>query len=326
MLRAKIKKLPWSLLALVSLFLVMIAGAFKPGLLEAEALSDFFADIGTSNSVVVSDEALAKMEVLDTGWECDEEGRPCTRVLINGSESLICLPSETKDDLLMVPLKHFSLVAGCTLEIGEDKIIHLTKDNQTYVMEANSPWLISGDDIWTFPAQPYEAHENIYVPLRFLCSIMNINVQWHDKSDTVLLDSHDVEAEALVPSLAAENANLLAALEGEEGPKLGEPIEITITFYYSSAKQAWTASGNEAVAGSIAADSSVPFGTQYYIPGLDFIREDCIFTVHDRGSAVKGNVVDVYLPSSVRGLSETKAALRVGRYTTTAQPIIPEAE
>lgn len=325
-MRAKIKKLPWSLLALVTLFLVMIVGAFKPGLLEAEALSDLFADIGTSSPAVISDEDLAKMEILDTGWECDEEGRPCTRVLINGSESLICLPSEVKNDLLMVPLKHFSLVAGCTLEVTEGKKIRLTKDNQEYLLEVNSPWLISGDDIWTFPAQPYEAHENIYVPLRFLCSMMNIDIQWHDKSDTVILDSHGVAAETLAPSLAAENLNLLAALEEEEGPKLGEPTEVTITFYFSSAKKAWTASGNEAVAGSIAADRSIPFGTQYYIPDLDFIREDCIFTVHDRGSAVKGNVVDVYLPADLRSLPETKAALRVGRYTVTAQPVIPEEE
>jgi 3D (Asp-Asp-Asp) domain-containing protein len=324
--RPRINKLPRSLPLLVVLLLALIAAPFNPGRLAAEALNDFFSNIGGPSPAVISDEALAAMEVLDTGWPSGQNHRSGARILLADSEVLIRLPSEYKNDSLMVPLEHFSLVTGCTFTITADQKVRLMKDNREYLLEADSPWLISGDDIWAFPIQPYEAHKSIYVPLRFLCGIMNIDVQWRQASATVLLAGYEADPQSLASSLAAANRVLLAALEDEEYPKLGEAQEIVITFYYSSAPAAWTASGNEAIAGSVAADPSIPFGAQYYIPELAFVRDDALFTVHDRGSAVRGNVLDIYLPNSVLALPAAKEALWRGRYTVTAYPVIPAPE
>ena len=50
---------------------------------------------------------------------------------------------------------------------------------------------------------------------------------------------------------------------------------------------------------SIAADSSIPFGTQVLIPDLS----GDIYTVHDRGSAVNSGHIDIYTSSHELALS-----------------------
>jgi len=63
-----------------------------------------------------------------------------------------------------------------------------------------------------------------------------------------------------------------------------------ITAYCYTGNQ--TASGTWPKVGTVAADTKVlPFGTKVYIPGYG------IGTVEDRGGAIKGNMLDVYLPS-----------------------------
>lgn len=59
----------------------------------------------------------------------------------------------------------------------------------------------------------------------------------------------------------------------------------------------YTASGNIARPNhTIAADSSIPFGTVLNINGVDY-------TVEDRGSAVKGNVIDIYFDNHQEALN-----------------------
>lgn len=54
-----------------------------------------------------------------------------------------------------------------------------------------------------------------------------------------------------------------------------------------------TASGEKALEGrTIATDSSIPFGTQIYIPKLGKT-----FTVRDRGGGIKGDRLDMYMES-----------------------------
>lgn len=65
-----------------------------------------------------------------------------------------------------------------------------------------------------------------------------------------------------------------------------------------------TASGTTTHWGTVAADTHVyPFGTRLRIEGLG----DTVFTVEDTGSAVRGNVFDVWFPDapSARRLGAT---------------------
>lgn len=50
---------------------------------------------------------------------------------------------------------------------------------------------------------------------------------------------------------------------------------------------------------SVAADSSIPFGTQLLIPDLS----GHIYTVHDRGSAVNSGHIDIYVSSHEQALN-----------------------
>jgi 3D (Asp-Asp-Asp) domain-containing protein len=301
----------------------MLAGA---GMLIAEELADFLKeDSPQSFFALVTDEELANKQRLDTGWPCGEAERPCSHILINKSDSLLCVPTENKDGFLMVTLEHFRLIAGCGLDYGGDGKPRLVKYDQVYLLEAGSPLLTCGEKSWTFPVMPYEAHGFTYVPLRFLCETLDLEIIWREACEVVMLRSLWVDAGAIAAPVSAVNQTLLAALEKEEWPYGEDPVELTATFYYSSKDPVYTASGEQAEAGTIAADGSIPFGTRFYIPELDYIREDGIFTVQDRGSAIKGNTIDVFLPNPARKDKEVKNALNRGRFAVTGY-MIPPAE
>ena len=60
-----------------------------------------------------------------------------------------------------------------------------------------------------------------------------------------------------------------------------------------------TASGAPTVEGvTIAADPSIPFGTKLKINGH-------VYTVQDRGGAIRGNHIDIYVSSHSKALSQT---------------------
>ena len=97
----------------------------------------------------------------------------------------------------------------------------------------------------------------------------------------------------------------------------GEPIatiEVDVTHYCACSKccgenaSGITASGKQVEVGMVAMSSYYPFGTQIMINGT-------MYTVEDRGgSGIENDKsrVDIYVP-------DHQEALRLGRYTTTAQ-------
>lgn len=317
------RKIFLSILAILALS-VLFTGAlfYAPGLLKAEELISMLLGFPVKDFPVISEEELAKKELWDTGWECGNPDRHFTYILINDSPGLLCVPTEVRDDCLMIPLEHFCLIAGGGLETGKDGKPRLIKYDKAYLLEAGSPLLVCEDESWTFTVAPYEAHGVLYVPLRFLCEALDMEIRWYDGSGVLFIHSVWVDAAALISPLTGLNQTLLASIKSEEWPYNMELVEITVTFYFSKRNPPYTASGAIAAPGSIAADVSIPYGTQYYIPALDMIREDCIFTVHDRGRAVKGDLIDVFVPNSFRDDPPVNAILRKGKFKTTAY-IIP---
>jgi 3D (Asp-Asp-Asp) domain-containing protein len=56
------------------------------------------------------------------------------------------------------------------------------------------------------------------------------------------------------------------------------------------------ADGHPAIPGVIAADTDIlPFGTKVYIEFDDMSEYNGIYTVHDTGGAVNGNIIDIYM-------------------------------
>lgn len=71
------------------------------------------------------------------------------------------------------------------------------------------------------------------------------------------------------------------------GPNKGSPKDVGIT-----------ASGTEAKRGTVAADTSIfPMGTILYVPGYGWGR------VEDKGSAIRGNRLDLYFDSHRKALN-----------------------
>lgn len=84
-----------------------------------------------------------------------------------------------------------------------------------------------------------------------------------------------------------------------------EPIERTmlVTAYTKDDEgmdgRGITTSGEPAKEGiTIAAPLEIPFGTQIYIPELDHV-----YTVTDRGGAIKGNRLDIFMNSKASALA-----------------------
>jgi 3D (Asp-Asp-Asp) domain-containing protein len=132
-------------------------------------------------------------------------------------------------------------------------------------------------------------------------------------------------AVASLEAAIEEHADAMTEAETAAPAALGAAQSVNVTFYHSQSP--WgsrTASGATAVEGCIAADASLPFGTVLYIPELSFIKEDGLFVVQDRGSAIKGNLIDVYLSDTAGYASVSQRARAYGRTTATMYPVLQQ--
>ena len=83
-----------------------------------------------------------------------------------------------------------------------------------------------------------------------------------------------------------------------DGPREGERKQVGIT-----------ADGSKAKNGTIAADTRrYPFGTIMHVPGYGWGE------VHDRGSAIKGNRIDLFFSSHSKALEWGRRTLKVKVY------------
>lgn len=93
------------------------------------------------------------------------------------------------------------------------------------------------------------------------------------------------------------------------GSTRAEPVIMRVTAYdlsFESCRKypdhpeySITASGNPAKEWyTIAAGPELPFGTRVFIPALKDMPNEGVFTVEDRGSAIKENCLDIFLGES----------------------------
>ena len=303
---------------------LMAAMITQSGPLSADGADGQAPEARTGGYLDVSSEELAQKAILDTGWTCGMRGAGCSHILLNDSDYLLCVPTENKNGYLMIPLEHFRAIGGCGLEEGADGQPLLIMYDRAYRFEAGSPLLITEGGTLTLPLAPYEAHGFLYVPLRFLCETLSMDIQWRPESEAVVVCSPWADAEEIAPDLMELNARLLSAIDEASPLRRLEPVDVTVTFYFSYQDPPYTASGHIAEAGTLAADQGFPFGTQFYLPELRMIKEDGVFTVHDRGGSVTGELLDVFIPSYMRGDPEVQALLRLGRFKTEGYLVIPD--
>ena len=106
-----------------------------------------------------------------------------------------------------------------------------------------------------------------------------------------------------VPVVAIRHISTGDTLSPSHQVSRGEPVQrierrvMKITAYTARDKgmnsKGITANGEKAIEGrTIAADSSIPFGTKIYIPALGKT-----YTVTDRGGAIHGDRLDLYMES-----------------------------
>jgi len=123
-------------------------------------------------------------------------------------------------------------------------------------------------------------------------------------------------AQTPVADPAPPPAPLAARPRTAAAPPASGPITAKVTGYAlgAGAVSTRTASGTTAHWGTVAADTRLyPFGTRLRIEGLD----DTIFVVEDTGSAVRGNVFDVWFPDAA-------SARRLGARTRQVSIVSPD--
>jgi len=125
--------------------------------------------------------------------------------------------------------------------------------------------------------------------------------------DEVSTLAHDVEQLTAKLRSAPERTAPAPARSG------GRTLSMTATAYCSCSTCCGpydgtvTASGTTARWGVVAADTSVlPFGTQIRISGFDDV-----FTVEDRGGAIKGDRIDIWFPSHAQALAFGRRTVQV---------------
>lgn len=115
--------------------------------------------------------------------------------------------------------------------------------------------------------------------------------------EIVNLDKYNQELYSQLTSAQLTLTSLQSDLETLKQNKVAYIGKYKIT-YYCACEQCCgktdgiTASGAKVQEGvTVAADTSLPFGANIYISGIGWR------TVQDRGEAVKGNILDIYIPS-----------------------------
>ncbi|MGB9879896.1 MAG: 3D domain-containing protein [Anaerolineae bacterium] len=118
----------------------------------------------------------------------------------------------------------------------------------------------------------------------------------------VPLLAHHTEQPGYRISAPAAHEHRLERLpsRGRSNRVTGEWVTMTVTAYTAGPESTGktpghpaygiTKSGEPAGPGTIAADPSIPFGTRIWVPGYGW------GIVKDRGSAIKGNRLDVFVP------------------------------
>ena len=207
------------------------------------ALSSEEAAIKETRAVTeVAEEGLPEdflpgTEYADTGCTCAAEGKEHSRFMINDDPYLYCLPVEKAEDgTIMVSLDHLAGVCGYTVS-EENGSLTLAKEEYEYLLEKDSPWLICGSRIWALPVKPYESMDNLFVPLEFICDVLeDVDFTYEEETKILHLET-EAETDQLTLSLTEEYTKRQTSVEAATIARCGEPFTVTVTFYHDS--QRW---------------------------------------------------------------------------------------
>lgn len=127
--------------------------------------------------------------------------------------------------------------------------------------------------------------------------------------DTVTVENQALKDEVQKAKDYVRENSIVLDEESSRGTYRLEPVIMRVTAYdlsYTSCKKypshpeyGITASGNPVRAWStVAAGPEIPFGTKVFIPAFADKPNKGVFTVQDRGSAIKENCIDIYMSDS----------------------------
>ena len=122
-----------------------------------------------------------------------------------------------------------------------------------------------------------------------LFAVLNTSIQTanYDKEIGIWVAQMEVTVEE--PKSISERLEYLVS-RGEIRSKIMEITTYSVTLEDCGKLDGITASGELIHEGVVAADPSIPFGTRLYIEGIGFV------VVKDRGGAIKGDILDLYIP------------------------------
>jgi 3D (Asp-Asp-Asp) domain-containing protein len=220
-------------------------------------------------------------------------------------------PIIDQQNRLQVPVRFLSEMLSCEVDWSMEgqrvKVSLSGPDCPGMELRTGLPVAIWNDRAIRLDSPPFITGGRVYVPLRFIAESFGMNVRWNETRSEADLD---------------ESSNLMAMSVQEKSKPVsdhkGRILTMEATAYTSSPAEngKWGAVdyfGNTLSLGTIAVDPSViPLGTQMFITGYafpDLPEGGFIATATDTGSAVKGEHIDIYVPS------DRKQALKFGKQT-----------
>ncbi|HJV45413.1 MAG TPA: stalk domain-containing protein [Bacillota bacterium] len=200
-------------------------------------------------------------------------------VEVNGSEVSFpdASPFMSDDGRTMVPVRFISTTLGYHVSWnGATNQISIEKQGKQIILRPDQHRVqINGKEVDL--GTPAQVEDNrLFVPVRFVSEALGQPVYWEPISKTVGLGQQP------------------------ESPVVGV-IEAKATAYGNESGNL-DAMGNPLQLGTVSVDPDViPLGTKLFITGYDYngLPKDGLYAVaSDRGGAIKGNRVDLYIPAS----------------------------
>ncbi|WP_353094114.1 copper amine oxidase N-terminal domain-containing protein [Tissierella praeacuta] len=177
----------------VSLFVLFIlVGIMNMNFVEAENIT--VADLSFYCEHDMKE--IAPQELISTYEYFFQDGtkldisylNPAMLLLINGRRYETNVGLVNRDNIILAPIVRLSEILGWTVnQVEENNKFIISSNDSKIILEINNKVANINGEEYEMQVSPLIMHDLIYVPLRFVCEIMELNVGYYNSSDIDLI-------------------------------------------------------------------------------------------------------------------------------------------
>lgn len=142
--------------------------------------------------------ALGFCLVLSGPWTLLAQSSQETIGFVINDSALMHVPVEIRNDFSLIPAYHFAQVSGSAIQVHSDKQLTLSKGDKALTLSQGSTCIQTPAGPVQLPVAPFSQNGHLYVPLRFLCDQLDIDIEWNAQLRSIALKL-DQERQSLTP-------------------------------------------------------------------------------------------------------------------------------